>query len=115
MQTPARAHLVIWAFFPTRRITRILFTDLDCFCLPILAKQIEQALDWIAVPEDREFKNHITLARVKSIENKEDFLYAVDNFQVKLLSFEIKAFVLKESELTPKGPIYKTISHYDLF
>ncbi|MFC1841992.1 RNA 2',3'-cyclic phosphodiesterase [Candidatus Dependentiae bacterium] len=100
---------------PTRRISRILFAHLDCFCLPILAKQIEQELSWIVKPEDRGFKNHITIARIKSIENKENFLYAVDNFQIKPLIFDIKEFLLQESELTPDGPIYTTVASYSLF
>lgn len=104
---------------PTRRISRILFAGLDCFCLPILAKQIEQSfleqgLSWIK-SEEREFKNHITLARIKKIENKEDFLYAVDNFGVPPLEFKIKEFVLKQSELTPEGPVYTILGRYKLY
>jgi len=100
---------------PTRRISRILFVGLDCFCLPILAKQIEHNLSWLVKEEEREFKNHITLARIKKIENKEDFLYAVDNFGVPPLEFEIKEFVLKQSELTPEGPVYTDLSRYQLY
>ncbi|MFC1842711.1 RNA 2',3'-cyclic phosphodiesterase [Candidatus Dependentiae bacterium] len=100
---------------PTRRITKILFADLDCFCLSILAKQIEQELSWLLQPEDRDFKNHITIARVKNIEDKELFLHAVDKFQVQALSFDVTAFVLKESVLTPDGPMYSTIASYNLY
>lgn len=100
---------------PTRRISRILYAGLDCFCLPILAKQIEESLVEYTSPKDHEFKSHITLARIKSISDKENFLYALDNFGMPELSFEAKKFVLKESELTPKGPIYTTIASYTLY
>jgi len=100
---------------PTRRISRILYAGLDCFCLPILAKQIQESLKDYTRPKDHEFKNHITLARMKQIPNKEDFLYALDNFGMPELSFDIKEFVLKESELTREGPIYTTIARYTLY
>lgn len=111
------AKLSVLGVFPTRRIVRILFAGLDCFCLSILAKQIEQNLSDFVQPESkpREFKNHITLARIKAINNKEDFLYALDNFGVPPVSFDIKEFVLKESELTPQGPVYTTLKRYSLF
>jgi len=110
-----KATLSSLGVLPTRRISRILFAALDCFCLPILAKQIEHNLSWLVPPEERNFKNHITLARIKKIENKEDFLYAVDNFGVPSLEFEIDEFVLKQSELTSAGPIYTTLSRYKLY
>jgi len=103
---------------PTRRITRILYAHVDCFCLPILAKEIEDSLSWLVEAEKREFKNHITLARIKNIkdnERKDDFLYAIDNFEVKPLAFDIQEFMLKESELTPDGPVYTNIASYSLF
>lgn len=110
-----KATLLPLDVFPTRRISRILFAGLDCFCISILAKQIEQNISWLVPPEKKDFKSHITLARIKNIENKEDFLYAVDNFGIPPMEFEVKEFVLKQSELTPEGPIYTVLKRYVLY
>lgn len=101
--------------FPHRRRIRILFVDLECTQLHILAKQIEQALFELFEPEVRAFKSHITIARIKKIEDQEKFLREVDRFVVKPISFDITEFTLVQSELTPNGPVYTTVASYPLY
>jgi len=100
---------------PSQKNMRILFADLHAPQLHRLAKQIEEVLAGIFDAEDREFKNHITIARIKSIKDKDTFLEQIAQFKVSPLGFEITEFSLQESELTPEGPIYKTVSSYKLF
>jgi len=99
---------------PSRRMIKILFAHLNCPPLGILAKQIETVLADFVAPETRDFKNHVTIARIKSVQDKEKLLQEVDRFAVPALSFAIEEFVLKESELAPEGPIYKDVQRYVL-
>jgi len=100
---------------PSKKKIKILFANLNSPTLHILAKQIEEVLSDIFESETRDFKTHITIARIKSIEDKDAFLEQVSYSEFAPLEFEITEFLLKESELTPEGSIYKTVSSYKLF
>ena len=58
---------------------------------------------------DSESESHITLARVKTIRDKKSFVQQLKSIEVKPLEFEINSLILKESILTPEGPIYNEI------
>ena len=64
-------------------------------------------------PENR-FTGHITIARVKNLAGKKSFLQLINATTVNEVSFMVKDFYLKESILTPDGPIYKDIDRYKL-
>ena len=57
---------------------------------------------------------HITIARVRSLADKKSFLQLINSTTVNEVSFMVKDFYLKESILTPDGPIYKDIDRYKL-
>ena len=64
-------------------------------------------------PEHR-FMGHITIARVKKIEDKQSFLKLINNTTINKIIFTVREFYLKESILTNEGPIYKVINKYCL-
>ena len=64
-------------------------------------------------PEHR-FMGHITIARVKKIEDKQSFFKLINNTTINKIIFIIREFYLKESILTNEGPIYKVIEKYCL-
>ncbi|MEM2089521.1 MAG: RNA 2',3'-cyclic phosphodiesterase [Candidatus Pacearchaeota archaeon] len=79
-----------------------------------LHKKIEEALSSLNLKkENGKFESHVTLARIKSIE-KEKFLRKIKEVEVKPLVFDVKAFSLKKSTLTEKGPIYEDILKFGL-
>ncbi len=58
---------------------------------------------------------HITLCRVKSARNKDSlFRFINENKDVYIGEITVKNVKLKSSTLTPKGPIYKDISIFNL-
>ena len=60
--------------------------------------------------ERRRFSPHLTIARVKTAKNKEKLMQIVNNYSdLEFNEMEINSIKLKKSELTPKGPIYKTL------
>jgi len=74
---------------------------------------IDDYLKDIFEPEHR-FMGHITIARVKKIEDKQSFLKLINNTTINKIIFTVREFYLKESILTNEGPIYKVINKYCL-
>ena len=76
-----------------------------------LQKQIDSKLERLFAKEKR-FMSHLTIARVKSVENKKEFTEKLYKINIPKMNFYINNFILKESVLTPKGSIYKDIGIY---
>lgn len=75
-----------------------------------LQKDVEDVLENIFGRENREFKAHATLARVKFIKDKNRLS---ESLKTKIEGeFLIDKFKLIQSELTPKGPIYSVLEEY---
>ena len=78
-----------------------------------LAGIIEESLAGLGIPkEGRQFKIHVTLARIK--EYHPSLMPIVKSLRDEAVAeFEITGFSLKKSVLTPKGPIYSDIMRVD--
>lgn len=60
--------------------------------------------------EKRGFSPHLTIARVKTAENKEKLLQIIEKYKdVEFADIRVSSIKLKKSDLTPKGPIYTTL------
>ena len=79
----------------------------------LLQPLIDNCLKDIFEPEHR-FMGHITIARVKKIEDKQSFLKLINATTINKIIFTVREFYLKESILTNEGPIYKVINKYCL-
>lgn len=78
-----------------------------------LQKEIDKNLSDLFEKEKR-FMSHLTIARVKSIKNKEYFLSNLEKIKIPAKDFPVEKFYLKKSILTKEGPIYKNITNYSL-
>jgi 2'-5' RNA ligase len=78
-----------------------------------LQKKIDNSLGGLFKLENR-FMSHLTIARVKRIEDKKKFLDELKRIKIKSIKFKVKDFNLRKSILTEKGPIYKDIEKYNL-
>ena len=74
---------------------------------------VDNYLNEIFELENR-FMGHITIARVKSLADKNSFLQLINKTRVNEISFVVRDIYLKESILTKDGPIYKDIDRYKL-
>jgi 2'-5' RNA ligase len=90
---------VVWVDFVSNKVNE-------------LQKKISEVLK--EYPEDKIFSSHITTIRVNNIKNKEKFIKELKKINFKKLDFEAIKFVLIKSELTPRGPMYKTIKEFEL-
>lgn len=78
-----------------------------------LQKEIDSSLENLFEKEKR-FMGHLTLARIKHINNKENFIDELNKIPVPNISFEVNNFKLKKSVLRKNGPVYSNIEVYSL-
>jgi RNA 2',3'-cyclic 3'-phosphodiesterase len=78
-----------------------------------LQKLIDENLSDL-FPKEERFMSHLTIARVKSTENKQAFLKELKNIPIPKMKFLVDSFKLKHSVLTKQGPTYETIEEYYL-
>ena len=60
--------------------------------------------------KDTRFHPHVTLARVKFVKDKQDFIKSLKEIKIEKKSFEITEFKLIKSTLTGEGPIYEDLA-----
>ena len=79
-----------------------------------LQKKIDFVLEDLFKSEKR-FMSHLTIARVKKVDDKKLFLERLNQIKVPDLKFKVDSFYLMESKLSDKGPKYLVIEKYNLF
>ncbi len=105
---PFTAQLDGTGVFPAEDYVRVVWVGIE----PAdVIKNLQQKIDEILAglfPKEKDFKAHITLARVKSVENKKQFAEHVKSLKIEPISFEVKEFKLIESQLRgAEGPLYR--------
>ena len=78
-----------------------------------LHKAVDEALGDI-LPREKRFMSHLTIARIKHIEDREEFLDKVQTIKIPEIKFGIEKFYLKKSTLSKAKPKYETLESYDL-
>ncbi len=78
-----------------------------------LQKEIDEGLKNLFDKEKR-FMSHLTIARVKNIKNKKEFLRKLKNIKIPKIKFRVDKFKLKKSILKSQGPEYETIEEYKI-
>lgn len=63
--------------------------------------------------EQRPFKGHITVARIKKVPNKQRLKMFVEETTVTKLSWETRSFSLWQSETFSEGPVYTHLATYN--
>jgi 2'-5' RNA ligase len=79
-----------------------------------LQEDIDKHLKDLEFTSEERFMSHITIARMKKINDKNEFLDYVKNIKTKKIKFPVKEFFLKKSELKPEGPVYENLEKYKL-
>ena len=81
-----------------------------------LADDLLEKLAKIGFEKDRQnFVPHLTIGRIKTIENKKQFQEIIGKYKsVELHEEEVNGFSLYESILKPAGPEYKILETYPL-
>lgn len=114
-QTPFRLQPKTCGAFPGLNQIRVLWVGLDgpLDTLKALQERIEAALERFGFPpEQRPFKAHLTLGRVKGCGREsalQEALLDLQHFQSE--AFDVTGLVLYRSELSPHGARYSALEH----
>ncbi len=80
-----------------------------------LAERVIAELKGIGDDDDRPFEPHVTIARVRSANNKQNLISFIQrNSDHKFGSMDLTHLKLKSSVLTPRGPVYADVGDYPL-
>ena len=108
--TPFSLSLDKIGVFPSENYMRVIWIGVKPTEKVIeLQKKIETSLKEFNFKKDFKFHPHITLARVKAVNDKEKFVKNLKDIKVEGEEIEVKDFRLVKSTLTPKGPVYEDI------
>ncbi|MCE7698492.1 MAG: RNA 2',3'-cyclic phosphodiesterase, partial [Methanobacterium paludis] len=65
--------------------------------------------------KERSYIPHLTIGRVKGAHNKDALVAAINELEdVEIGKMIVKKIVLKQSELTPVGPVYTDVKEFKL-
>ncbi|MCX6710303.1 MAG: RNA 2',3'-cyclic phosphodiesterase [Candidatus Woesearchaeota archaeon] len=99
--------------FPGYNKPRVIWLGLKSDSLIELNRKIDDAL--IPLGFSREsFSPHVTLARVKFINDRDVLIARIRNLKVEEKSFQVSEFFLKKSVLSEKAPVYENLSRFSL-
>ena len=100
-------------YFKSRGIPKVLFVKIiDKGSLKNLADEIDIRLADIGFErEERQFHAHLTIARIKYIDDKQSFYRLTDKYKsCPLQKVKVKELILYQSILKSHGPFYKELS-----
>jgi 2'-5' RNA ligase len=103
--------------FPSQEFVKVLWigvTDGDIE-IKALQKEIESNLSHIGFKNEKDYVNHITIARVSNIKDKNRLKPVFEQYKdFELDGFKAKKIKLMKSTLNKQGPIYETIQEFSL-
>lgn len=80
-----------------------------------LQQKIDRELQPLGFPRERDFVPHLTLARVRTAKHKERLATFIKEMEgAEFGVTRARAVELKQSMLTPKGPVYSTLARTEL-
>ena len=111
---PFTVHLDSMGVFPSEDYVRVVWVGLEPEDRAIeLQRSIDEKLQQL-FKKEKDFKAHITLGRIKYVENKEDFLNKLKKVNVEKRRFNVDNFKLMKSTLTRQGPVYEVVEEFKL-
>jgi len=103
--------------FPGLKYIRVVWAGVSDGRENVVAVQrnIDRELQKLGFPLERDFVPHLTLARVKSAAAMEKLVaFVKENVGTEFGVTRAQAVELKQSTLTPRGPIYSTLARIEL-
>lgn len=94
----------------TDKFLKVVYVNVDGD-IEKLQKDIDKKLEPMFKPDTR-FHPHLTLARVKFVNDKKAYIEALKKIRTEDKPVKIDKFQLINSTLTPEGPIYEILEEY---
>jgi 2'-5' RNA ligase len=79
-----------------------------------LQTKVDEVLEKVGFKKEKRFMSHLTVARVKYVKDKKDFISHVMHLGVKEIKWQVDKFRLMKSELRPIGPDYTVVEEFRL-
>ena len=98
--------------FPNQNYIKVMWIGIEnTEQLGKIANKIDEQISGLGFDrEKRRFSAHLTIARVKSAKNKDNLIQIIEKYkEIEFGRITVHSIKLKQSELTPKGPIYTTL------
>lgn len=98
--------------FPNERYIKVIWIGIENGeNISKIAGKIDDELSNLGFKrEKRKFSAHLTIARVRNVKNKDELIRIIEKYkEVEFANIGVNSIKLKKSDLTPKGPIYKTL------
>jgi len=100
-------------FFPTESYIRVVWIGIEPEeKITEVQKKVDEAMKEFGFKDDFKFKSHLTLARVKFIDDKKTFVEKLKKLEIKPLEFDVSSFSLMKSTLTSEGPVYEELKKF---
>lgn len=108
------AKLSVIGVFNFRENPRIVWIKIGGKEVFELQRKVDKAMEKTGFKPEERFMSHMTIARVKYVEDKKGFLEHVKGIGIRDIKFKVNKFYLMKSELKSNGPIYSNIEEYKL-
>ncbi len=107
--SPFSANISSIGYFPNISNIRVIWVGIEPDIeAKMLQKEVDDSLNGLFEIE-KDYKSHITLARVKFINNKNELKDSISNIKTEKMKFKVENFKLKKSTLTREGPVYEDL------
>ncbi len=102
-------------FFKAKDEPRILWLGLKIDDIVFtIVNELNMRLSKFSIPiEERKFRAHLTLMRIKNKISKE-FIHSFESAMLPEINFAAREIVLMQSKLSSQGSVYKEIKKYNL-
>lgn len=108
------AHFSGIGCFPDDRRPRVVWLALEPKdTLTKIADEIESTTKEFGIRQNKTFIPHITIARIKHIEDPKAFNDSLDSISIPTEPFTLTEFRLIKSTLTPEGPEYEVLKSFE--
>ena len=102
--------------FPNKNVIKVLWLGLDEGS-PIkdIQKDLDKEFRKLGFKKEKNFISHLTIGRVKSPKGKKEIRNTIEKLEdVEIGQMTVSKICLKQSTLTPQGPIYEDIKVFEL-
>ncbi|KYK30631.1 MAG: 2'-5' RNA ligase [Thermoplasmatales archaeon SG8-52-3] len=109
---PFEIKLIGSGVFPNERYIKVIWIGIENGeIISKIAEKIDEQISSLGFEkEKRKFSAHLTIARIKSVKNKEKIIQVIEKYRnIEFTQLKVNSIKLKKSTLTPKGPIYTTL------
>ncbi|MEF3253948.1 MAG: RNA 2',3'-cyclic phosphodiesterase [Deferribacterales bacterium] len=102
------------SFFSRKNYPAVLYAEFDPTNVQYIYDEMKSFLLGLKIPfDDKPFKSHITICRIKKIRDMDKF-YAEVRKGVDCVNFKFPSITFYQSTLTPNGPLYNIIFRKEL-